>query len=67
MTHPLTPEQQQIVRSTVRRLRVQAYAGTGKTATLVAYAQARPPLRILYLAFNKPIQREAARRFSPAT
>lgn len=63
MTHPLTPEQQQIVRSTARRLRVQAYAGTGKTATLVAYAQARPDQRILYLAFNKPIQREAARRF----
>lgn len=63
MTHLLTPEQQQIVRSTARRLRVQAYAGTGKTATLVAYAQARPDQRILYLAFNKPIQREAARRF----
>lgn len=61
--HALTPEQQQIVRSTARRLRVQAYAGTGKTATLVAYAQARPDQRILYLAFNKPIQREAARRF----
>lgn len=67
MTHPLsqplTLEQHRIVRSTARRLRVQAYAGTGKTATLVAYAQARPDQRILYLAFNKPIQREAARRF----
>jgi F-box protein 18 (helicase) len=40
-----------------------AFAGTGKTSTLVAYAQARPRLRFLYLAFNKSVQLEAAAKF----
>ncbi|MCP5084368.1 MAG: AAA family ATPase, partial [Alphaproteobacteria bacterium] len=46
---------------------VNAFAGTGKTATLVALAQARPHQRLLYIAFNKAIQLEAARRFPANT
>lgn len=44
-------------------LKVVAFAGTGKTSTLVAYANARPNLRFLYIAFNKSVQLEAARKF----
>jgi F-box protein, helicase, 18 len=56
----LTDEQLQVVRSRARRLAVQAGAGAAKTTTLCAYAQERPAQRILYLAFNKAIQLEAA-------
>lgn len=48
----LTAEQRGIVLSDVRAgevLTVLAFAGTGKTTCLRAYAQARPHLRILYL------------------
>jgi len=57
-----TSEQLAVVNSNARRLAVQAGAGATKTTTLVAYAQARPDARILYLAFNKPVQLEAEGR-----
>lgn len=38
-------------------------AGTGKTSTLVWYAEQRPDLRFLYVAFNKSVAKEAERRF----
>ncbi len=44
-------------------MRVLAYAGTGKTSTLVAWSQAHPQWRTLYIAFNKSVQTEATRRF----
>jgi F-box protein 18 (helicase) len=44
-------------------LKIMAFAGTGKTSTLVAYTQARPGMRFLYVAFNKSVQLEAAARF----
>ena len=44
-------------------LKVLAFAGTGKTTTLVAYARKRPGRRFLYLAFNKSVQLEAAKKF----
>ena len=56
----LTDEQKRIVGSRATRLAVQAGAGAAKTTTLCAYAHARPQSRILYLAFNKAIQLEAA-------
>lgn len=58
----LTSEQQRIVRSSAARLAVQAGAGAAKTTTLCAYAHARPRSRVLYVAFNKAIQLEAAAR-----
>jgi F-box protein 18 (helicase) len=61
----LTEEQQAVVHSPASCLRVNALAGTGKTATLVAYAEARPSERLLYVAFNKAVQREAQNRFPP--
>ncbi len=38
-------------------------AGTGKTTTLVKYAQQRPHMRFLYLAFNKSVTMQAQRSF----
>lgn len=59
----LTEEQDAIVQSDAELLKVNAFAGTGKTSTLVEYANARPKKRMLYLAFNKAIQVEAQGRF----
>ena len=60
-----TEEQQRIVDSDARSLVVEAGAGAAKTTTLGLYAGARPRSRILYLAFNKSIQLEAAARMPP--
>ncbi len=57
-----TEEQFRIVASQARGLVVEAGAGAAKTTTLGLYAGARPRTRILYLAFNKSIQLEAAAR-----
>jgi len=67
MKHP-TSEQQQIIDTDPvpgRILKILAFAGTGKTTTLVSYAAKRPGLRFLYIAFNKSVQQEAARKFPP--
>lgn len=57
-----TEEQERIVQSGARALVVEAGAGAAKTTTLGLYAAARPRTRILYLAFSKSIQLEAAAR-----
>ncbi|WP_322782178.1 AAA family ATPase [Synechococcus sp. CBW1107] len=44
-------------------MRVLAFAGTGKTTTLRAYARARPQQRMLYLAFNRTVAAEARESF----
>jgi F-box protein, helicase, 18 len=62
---PLTDEQRAVVESNATALQVNAFAGTGKTTTLRAYAAARPNARILYVAFNKSVQLEATRKFPP--
>ncbi|XP_029350901.1 F-box DNA helicase 1 isoform X2 [Echeneis naucrates] len=62
----LTGEQQQILSHNIRRdhvVKIIAFAGTGKTTTLVKYAEQRPDLRFLYVAFNKSVASEAARCF----
>jgi F-box protein 18 (helicase) len=61
----LTEQQQAIVSSGSEALKVVAFAGAGKTSTLRAYAQARPGRRMLYLAFNRAIAREATGKFTP--
>lgn len=58
-----SPEQAAVRDATGMRVSVRAYAGTGKTTTLVHWAHAHPRHRTLYLAFNKAVQLEAARRF----
>lgn len=62
----LTEEQTRIVKcdlSPGELLKVMAFAGTGKTTTLVHFAKARPQMRFLYVAFNKSVQLEAADKF----
>lgn len=59
----LTLEQQRVVASKAKLLAVDAFAGTGKTSTLVQYARAREDARILYIAFNKSVAAEARDRF----
>lgn len=59
----LTDEQQAIVACPANTIIVKAPAGSGKTSTLVHFAKARPRERMLYLAFNRAIKEEAARKF----
>lgn len=62
-----TPEQAAIVHAakhTMDNLLIQAYAGTGKTSTMVMVAKAMPSTPVLALAFNKKIADEMATRFS---
>lgn len=43
---------------------VNAYAGTGKTHTLISFAEIRPDEKILYLAYNRSIRLEAEKKFA---
>ena len=62
----LTPEQQAIISST-GNIKINAVAGSGKTTTVIEYAKTRPAgSRILYLAFNKSVKLEAAKKFAEA-
>lgn len=58
-----TPQQEAIIESPSDFLRVNAFAGTGKTFTLTKYALRRPKERFLYIAFNQSIKQEATRKF----
>lgn len=44
-------------------LTVNAFAGTGKTTTLVGFSQLRSNKKILYLAYNSSIKKEAEHKF----
>ena len=46
-------------------VKVNAFAGTGKTTLLKGYTLARPNTKFLYVCFNKAIQEEAQRKFPP--
>jgi F-box protein 18 (helicase) len=60
----LTKEQYDIINST-GNIKINAVAGSGKTTTIIEYAKARPKdSRILYLAFNKSVKMEAAKKFA---
>jgi superfamily I DNA/RNA helicase len=65
MPHQLTKEQEAIVKAKERLLAITAYAGTGKTTTLKAYAKRHPGERMLYLAFNRAMADEAKIAFLP--
>lgn len=71
VTYPPTAQQQAILDAvrTGQDVTVRALAGTGKTTTLVMLADMlaadRPDARIVYLAFNKGVQVEAAGKFPP--
>ena len=59
----LTDEQETVVACDANNLVVNAYAGAGKTSTLVEYAKRRPEQKFLYVAFNKAIKEDAAKKF----
>jgi F-box protein 18 (helicase) len=59
----LTAEQQEILGAHDHRILIKAFAGTGKTTTLAAYARANPRERMVYLAFNRAIKEEASSKF----
>jgi len=47
-----THEQLPAINSLARLVKLVAFAGTGKTTTLIGYALARPQSRILYLCYK---------------
>ena len=58
-----TEEQLKIINSNDNFLNVIAFAGTGKTTTLKAYAERRLNKKILYVAFNDSVIKEARNKF----
>lgn len=61
--HPDTEEQAKLTNYQGSNLVVVAFAGTGKTTTLIKYAIKNPTLRILYIAYNKAIADESTSKF----
>lgn len=64
----LTDEQNEIIKVVKQMcmnevLKINAFAGTGKTSTLIAVAESMPSKRFLYLAFNSSIVEESKKRF----
>ncbi|QQR97553.1 MAG: ATP-dependent helicase [Sphingobacteriales bacterium] len=60
----LTPEQHDIINSS-GNIKINAVAGSGKTTTVIEYAKTRTATsKILYLAFNKSVKLEAAKKFA---
>ncbi|MEI7980997.1 MAG: UvrD-helicase domain-containing protein [Bacteroidota bacterium] len=59
-----TPEQRAIIHSS-GNIKINAVAGSGKTSTLLGYAEERRNSGpILYIAFNKSVKIEAERKFA---
>jgi len=58
-----TSQQKLVIDCQADSLVVNAFAGTGKTSTLVEFAKNQKNSKIVYLAFNKAIQLEAASKF----
>ncbi len=59
----LTDEQINIINST-GDIKINAVAGSGKTSTLIEFANSRPKdSKILYIAFNKSVKLEAVKKF----
>lgn len=58
-----TPEQKAPIHSKAPIIVVKSAAGSGKTTILEGYAKTHPTIRMLYLCYNKAIQKEAESRF----
>ncbi|KJE97887.1 helicase [Capsaspora owczarzaki ATCC 30864] len=66
----LTSEQHAIVACNLapsQVMKIVAFAGTGKTSTLIAYTMARRHQRFLYLTFNNAMAAEARKVFPETT
>lgn len=60
-----TDEQKAIIEYEGPLLVVRAKAGTGKSSVLCVYAEMRPMLRMLYIAYNRSVREEAMQKFPP--
>lgn len=58
-----TTEQLDIIDCEEKNLIINALAGSGKTSTLIMYANKYPNKKFLYLAYNKSIKEEAEKLF----
>lgn len=58
-----TDEQKAIIEYEGPLLVVRAKAGTGKSSVLCLYAEGRPMLRMLYIAYNRSVRDEASQKF----
>ena len=59
----LTKEQECIIEGINGNANIKAFAGTGKTSTLIEVTKERPDKKFLYIAFNKSVQTQAAKKF----
>ncbi|TGZ84131.1 P-loop containing nucleoside triphosphate hydrolase protein [Ascodesmis nigricans] len=62
----LTEEQRRIVDTDLKQgslMKIRAFAGTGKTRSLVEYARKRPRKSFLYVAFNASARMDAEKKF----
>ena len=65
-TSRLTHEQHSIVSADVKKdqvMLVRAFAGTGKTTTLLEYVKRRPGDKFAYITFNRSVMEEASTKF----
>ena len=62
----LTDEQESILASDTKVIKVNAYAGTGKTFILEKFSQRHIKKKGLYIAFNRELKNDAEKRF-PST
>ena len=60
---PLTDEQQAIIDNAQSNAVIIAFAGTGKTTTLIELSKRRPHKKFLYLAYNNSIAKDSSRKF----
>lgn len=69
MSHQPTAEQQTAINlandDTVKRLKILAFAGAGKTSTLTMIAESMPTQKGIYLAFNKAIVADIQKKLPP--
>ncbi len=63
MSLELTGEQRELLDCNSNTIAINAFAGAGKTSTLVQYAKHYESDRMLYLAYNSSMSREAKAKF----
>ncbi len=59
----LEKEQLDVINSNESYIEINAAAGSGKTTVLISYSQKYPDKKILYLAYNESVVKEAMNKF----
>lgn len=60
----LTQEQKKIIESNAEITLINAFAGCGKTSTLINFYKQRPQNTFLYLCYNTSMKKEAEKKFT---